>query len=232
MCLSKHCLVFVNFVFLVLALVLLFVGIIIQNSLSGNYDLFSGYASTPAALMIAFGALLSFTSLLALLGVCCRSYCLLSVYICSLVVLVIVELSVGIAGFVAKSHVLSIVTNSMRSAESKYTSDHLVFVTWDSVQRNLKCCGVEKYDEWFPYLGNSSLPDSCCIVYAVDCGLVATEIGKFYQTDCSSAISYWADKHAILIAVFFSSIIVFQLLLLPCWKQYVDVLDHDSASLF
>lgn len=212
MCLPKHCLVFVNVSFLILSIVLLNIGAIIQASLVSNYHLFNEHLGAPAALTIFFGALLSFMALLALLSVYCRSHCLLSVYICSLVVLVVIELSLGIAGFLTRSHALSLIGDSLRLAESRFTSDHFAGSTWNSVQRELKCCGVNNYEEWFSYLGNSSVPDSCCTLYAIDCGKVALKAGNFYPTSCASAISKWAENNGIYIAILVTFIIIFQLL--------------------
>ena len=45
--------------------------------------------------------------------------------------------------------------------------------TWDIVQSDFKCCGVEKYSDWFdtPYGKNvSGVPDSCCKVEVTGCG--------------------------------------------------------------
>ena len=45
--------------------------------------------------------------------------------------------------------------------------------TWDIVQSDFKCCGVEKYSDWFdtPYGKNvSGVPDSCCKVEVAGCG--------------------------------------------------------------
>lgn len=227
MCSSRFCLVFINVIFLVVSTVLLVIGAIIQASLDGNYGLFRGHLNIPAALTLAFGSFLLATSVLALLSVFCRSNSLLSAYICMLVLLIVIELSVGIAGFVTKSPVLSLITDTLRSAESKYTGVRFVKVTWDSVQRNLKCCGVYHYKEWFRYLGNSSIPDTCCTIYTIDCGRVAVP-GYFYETGCSRAISAWADSHEITIAVLYSCIVTLHLVCLLCLKRYLRVPQHPD----
>lgn len=227
MCSSKYCIVFVNLIFVLLALVLLIIGSTIQISLNGNYGMFSDHVSTPVALIISFGALLSLSSLLALLGVYFRSHFLLSVYVFTMFVLIVVELSVGIAGFVVKSRVLSLIADSMRSAEPKYTINHFASADWDSVQRDLKCCGVDSHNEWFAYLGNSSLPDSCCIVYTVDCGCDAVSTANFYQTSCNDAISTWTRRRETPAAILFPFIIIFQTLSVLCSKRYRKTIQYD-----
>ena len=35
--------------------------------------------------------------------------------------------------------------------------------TWDLVQKNLHCCGVENYTDWDGIINGTAVPDSCCI---------------------------------------------------------------------
>ncbi|CAE1297233.1 unnamed protein product [Acanthosepion pharaonis] len=159
-----------------------------QASLVSNYHLFNEHLRAPAALTIFFWRLTLLLALLALLSVYFEAtvYCL--------------------------SHALSLIGDSLRLAESRFTSDHFAGSTWNSVQRELKCCGVDNYEEWFSYLGNSSVPDSCCTLYAIDCGKVALKAGNFYPTSCANAISKWAENNGIYIAILVTFIIIFQLL--------------------
>ncbi|CAE1297244.1 unnamed protein product [Acanthosepion pharaonis] len=46
-----------------------------------------------------------------------------------------------------------------------------------------------------------SLPDSCCILYDVNCGSVAIPTGNYYQTGCGESLSRWARRHEISSAV-------------------------------
>ena len=44
---------------------------------------------------------------------------------------------------------------------SGYTTDYFANFTRNSVQRDLKCWGVDHYHKWFRYLEDVSLPGSC-----------------------------------------------------------------------
>lgn len=221
MCSSKQYLIFANLVFLILAFVLLLIGAVIQSSLAGDYSLFHKHLATPASLTIAFGVILSFTALFAIVSVYYKHHKILSVYSGVLVILIVIEVCVGIAGFVTKPHVLNLIKDSMRLTESKYTVDNSVSATWDSLQRDLKCCGVDQYKEWFRYLGNASLPDSCCVLYTIDCGRNSTVINDFYLTGCATAVSYWTGRHEISIAILFTFLIIFQILSVLASKRYL-----------
>ena len=38
------------------------------------------------------------------------------------------------------------------------------------VQKDFKCCGVEKYTDWEQVMGGGNVPDSCCKVETEGCG--------------------------------------------------------------
>lgn len=233
MCSPTPWLVFINIIFFVISLVVLIIGTIIQTSLGDSYSLFNGYINAPAALTITCGALLSLTAMLAFISIYCRSRVLLSVYVFVVTFLIVIELSVGATYVVAKSYVLDIITGSLRSAESKFANDHFSSSTWNSVQRDLKCCGVDSYKEWFYYLGNSSVPDSCCILYTVGCGVNATTTANCFQPDCATAITEWADGHALSMTIFLAFIVSLQLLsLLFSWRCLRGLYRYDSIESF
>ena len=50
-----------------------------------------------------------------------------------------------------------------------------VKATWDSIQSDFKCCGVEYYSDWkmaemFQGQRNDSVPDACCKEEMENCG--------------------------------------------------------------
>lgn len=218
-CTALYWLGFVNLVFLTISLVLVITGTLNHVSFNGN-SVFGGRINAPAALPISFGFLLTLTALFGIISVCYRNSVLLCAYICFLSTLILIELPLGIIGFMVKSRVLKMITDSLRSAESKYTTDIFVASIWDTLQRELKCCGINRHSEWLYYLNGSSLPDSCCVVYSLSCGNFAIATGGFYKSGCTNAIAQWADKHEAAMAVLFTVIIVIQLLSLILSRTY------------
>ena len=212
-------LLFVNGLFVLFALWMFSVGIIIQTTLHGTYGLFGSNIVIPSSLIV-LGFLLVTTSLIALLGIFYKSSCALSVYFYLLILLVIAELSVGISGFVFKPHMQSLIIDSMRSTEAKYTEDNLIKETWDFIQENMQCCGVHTHTEWFRYLGEPHLPDSCCAFKVVGCGRTAAPVRNFQKTPCSNVIFRWAYQHEIVAAVFFGLIVVLQIGSVVCAKLH------------
>lgn len=228
---SKYYLIVLNVFFLILSFVFITIGVIIQTILAANFTFLSEHLAPPAAVMLTFGILIFSASLLGLFSVSCRSQYLLWIYICFLVILIVVEFFQVISGLVAKSHVLRLILDSLRAAQSKYTRDYPASFTWDSIQRDLKCCGVSDVQEWSPHLHNKSLPDSCCTLYIINCGKTALETGNFYQSGCIGAISQWVDRLQIIIGVSVCIIIILQLQSLACSRGYLKVLQcYGSAK--
>lgn len=221
---SKYYLLIINIILLLSSLGIFIVGGIVKSDLNANYSLFREHVNNPLAFLITFGVGLCLAVLITFISVYRQNHVMLSLYIFVMALLVVIELSVGIAIFVTKSRVLSLITQSLRSAESVYSSDHVAALAWDSVQRGWRCCGLYRHDEWFRYLGRSSLPRSCCVRYSSGCGNDAVQTGNFYQTGCASALSQWAHKAEITTAVLTTFLMSLQLLSLPLARRYQRIL--------
>ena len=199
-------------------MVLVFTAII--QDFDNGYMLFRENFCTPTGLSIIFGCCLLCLSWLAIASICLRSPFLLSTYFCILFITSVIEVATVIALFVMKSHIIDLVTDSLLLAQSRYTIDNTSVKMWNTLQHSLKCCGVETYSEWFHYLRNSSVPDSCCTLYSVGCGRDAVRADNFYLLGCVSAISNWTHKHIITISVFFSFAMLMQILSLFASQFY------------
>ena len=223
--LVKYYLLFVNTLFTIFALLMFSVGILIQSTFHGASGLFGASINVPSSLSILLGFLFTVTSLLAFLGISFKSSRTLSLYSYVLLLLVIAELSVGISGFVFKSHMLKLITNSMSSTEAEYTKNNITKDTWDFIQQNLQCCGVHNHSEWFHYLGKLQLPDSCCLSKNSDCGRTAISDGNFQKTPCSNTISKLTRKNSVVAAVLLPTILILEIFSALGSKIYQHVLE-------
>ena len=55
------------------------------------------------------------------------------------------------------------------------------------VQKDFKCCGVEKYTDWEQVMGEENVPDSCCKVETEDCG-IGFDIEEIYTEGCLATL--------------------------------------------
>lgn len=213
-CSSKTGLVIFNGIFLLVSLVLIILGTVVHESILDNPSLINKHVSPPASVALVLGTVMFFIASFAHVGVFCQQHKMLLAYAFFLFVLIFVELSVGILAFVTLPRILKHINNSLLSAEPEYASDSLAYDTWNALQRNFGCCGVNNYTEWLDFLGNSTLPDSCCANYTIGCGRDAVPTENFHQIDCNLAINEWVYKHEITAAIVFPVLICLKIITL------------------
>lgn len=101
-----------------------------------------------------------------------------------------------------KSFLLGLIIDSLYLAASKYTVNSQANLTWDSLQLDYHCCGVYNYTDWFHYLKDSIVPDSCCVNYTIGCG-VFNSTHNIVKTGCAEALSKWLDGCLLLTTILF-----------------------------
>ena len=92
------------------------------------------------------------------------------VYAYSVILLIILlaQFGTGITAFVMKDDLKNAIDNNMVEGMDNYGKDAYggVTETWDFVQSELDCCGVNNYTDWWEMEGweKGMVPDSCCKV--------------------------------------------------------------------
>jgi len=125
------------------------------------------YVNTPIFIIIVGGVIF----VVAFFG-CCgawkESRCLIYTYAVFLAIILVAQLGAGIAAYMLKGDLNTEVSKKMNSGMEHYQQEGFEGVTdtWDIVQKNLQCCGVDAPGDWslkrptlFP---NGTYPDSCC----------------------------------------------------------------------
>ncbi|XP_054257841.1 CD63 antigen-like isoform X2 [Macrosteles quadrilineatus] len=80
-----------------------------------------------------------------------------------LMVIFIVELAVGIAASVAKDEFASAMRGTLNRSMGNYTQSRTDQSAWDTMQRKLKCCGVDGPQGWSTVFADGNVPASCCV---------------------------------------------------------------------
>ncbi|CAB3411580.1 unnamed protein product [Caenorhabditis bovis] len=78
-------------------------------------------------------------------------------------------------------------------------------VTWDHLQRTMKCCGVDTYEDWFyttQWPNNEFVPESCCNATMFEsqaamknCGKLPDQTDNLYQNGCFEPFADWLFHH-------------------------------------
>ena len=93
-----------------------------------------------------------------------------------LFIILIGNISAGIASFVLRDNMYEAIKTNMhmQNGMTNYTA------TWDLVQENFKCCGLDGKDDW------KDTPESCCVGgKEQDCGKIASGQGhELYEEGC------------------------------------------------
>jgi len=204
----KYFMVLVNFLFTIAGCVLIGFGAWSQIE-AKNYLNFLGenYVNTPIFIIILGGVIF----VIAFLG-CCGAWkenrCLIYTYALFLAIILIAQIGAGIAAYMLKGDLNTEVEKNMGEGMTNYRAAGYdgVTHTWDIVQENLKCCGVEAPIDWSVkrpdlFSTNSTFPDSCCKGgHTENCGLTAGSVA--YPDGCFKLFkTEFVDNIAIIGAV-------------------------------
>ncbi|TEA12640.1 hypothetical protein DBR06_SOUSAS15810033, partial [Sousa chinensis] len=152
---------------------LLGVGIWLSVS-QGNFATFSpSFPSLSAAnLVIAIGTVVMVTGFLGCLGAVKENRCLLLSFFIVLLITLLAELILIILFFVYTDKVNENARKDLKEGLLLYNSENNVGLknAWNIIQAEMRCCGVTDYTDWYPVLGENTVPDRCCMENSQGCG--------------------------------------------------------------
>merc|ERR1711936_1554170 len=97
------------------------------------------------------------------------SKCLIYTYAFFLAVILVAQIGAGIAAYMLKGDLDAEVVKNMNKGMENYEKPNFdgVTTTWDIVQKELQCCGVENSTDWAntrpDMFTAKQTPDSCCV---------------------------------------------------------------------
>ncbi|KAL3846721.1 hypothetical protein ACJMK2_017687 [Sinanodonta woodiana] len=165
---TKTVLMVFNFIFWITGIAILALGIWTKVELYIYMELSSIYYKEAPYVLIGIGAIIV---LVGSLGCCCTvkgNAILLYMYSGFLVLVFIVELSAGAAGFVYKGKLEEGFQTGLHNALDQYGTKIEISKAVDGLQEGLKCCGKNSYIDWFQTKwalkqnSTNSVPKSCC----------------------------------------------------------------------
>ncbi|KAL8207697.1 UNVERIFIED_CONTAM: Tetraspanin-9 [Gekko kuhli] len=66
---------------------------------------------------------------------------------------------------------------------------------WNIIQAEMHCCGVTSYTDWYPVLGDNTVPDRCCMENSQDCGRNSTNTNLVWKMGCFEKVQMWFDDN-------------------------------------
>lgn len=202
----KYLLFAFNLLFVLIAIGLIAVGAYVQIALKDYFDLIEGSFSSAAALLIAVGVIIFFIASFGCFGAHRENRVCVLIFAGLMVIIFIMEIAGGIAGFVMKGKVQDSVEKYMEKTLKEKNR------VWDEVQKDFKCCGIHNYTDW-GFKGNSTtdydIPKYCCKDLTDPC---LTTTAGFYNQGCLSKFTDWLKDHIYYVGAVGIAFAVIQLI--------------------
>lgn len=79
-----------------------------------------------------------------------------------LVLIFLTEIGVGIAGYIKHADLPAILDHQFNKTLLTYNTDPDAKQSWNLIQQEFYCCGINKPEDWKPIFKNETVPRSCC----------------------------------------------------------------------
>ncbi|XP_028394018.1 tetraspanin-33-like [Dendronephthya gigantea] len=232
----KYTMFFKNMFFLLCGVFVGAIGIIALQEKGKLHGQFDGLFLDPAAIMLSVGIVIFVVSFCGALGALRENKCLLRFFYACLILIILLQLSIGLAAYFAKNTIKGKIDNVFQKAIVEYQDDPDLQSLIDYIQFELKCCGSTEPKDWNsnPYfkcnnesisgtsdIGSAcSVPHSCCSTDKLNrmCGFgVFTKKGeiegrekKIYTTGCLEALETWFKDHVMYAGIVCGVLLVLQ----------------------
>ncbi|XP_021419208.2 tetraspanin-33 [Oncorhynchus mykiss] len=216
----KYTLFVCCYIFWVASAVLIAVGI--YAKVSKEKDVVDTLMTDPALLLIVIGSLMFMITFFGCFGALRNGTCLLKTFSGILVVILLLQITAAVLGFLFTDKVLERTEKLMRKAIVSYREDLDLENVIDFVQKKFQCCGVHTYEDWSdnvyfhcsaenPSLEACGVPFSCCLrlhnetVFNTMCGyevqsMEPSSAGRsVYTNGCLDKVLWWGKQNLFLV---------------------------------
>jgi len=170
----KYLLFIFNLIFALSGITLIVIGAVMKALYATYLDFLGHQFISVPMLFIVIGIIIFLVAFFGCCGAIRENHCMTTTFSVLLGLIFVCELAGGIAAYVLRGQVESIINTNMKASLNNYnvTGYGGVTQTWDIMQHELKCCGVEGYMNWnsTAFSHGTDVPDSCCKTYGENCG--------------------------------------------------------------
>jgi len=195
----KYIVFLFNFVFFLTSVALIGIGAYIQINMTKYLDFLGDSYINTSIILIIIGALMLIVTFFGCCGACTENHCMMYTYGTMLALILLSLIGVAITVYIFKDDARELISKNMRDGMQSYNKNGSAGVTqtWDIMQSDFHCCGVNNYTEWFavPMFSNGDVPDTCCKEFIDGCGKGASK-GTIYETGCLTAFEQFITGNA------------------------------------
>jgi hypothetical protein len=181
------------------------------------YGKITQLTTDPAVILACAGVLMFLISFAGCIGALRENICFLRFYSIMLGLMLIIEVTAAVLGYVYASKVRSQVEDTVHHTIKRYRDDPDLQNVIDFLQQELKCCGTTSYTDWeqniyfncsSPSVERCGVPFSCCIEDQINsqCGFGAIKKSNaeasqvIFVTGCVVEAEKWLKKNLIMMA--------------------------------
>jgi len=173
--LIKYIVFLFNFVFFLTSVALIGIGAYIQIHMTKYLDFLSNTYLNTSIILIIIGALMLIVTFFGCCGASTENPCMMYIYGTMLTLIFLSLIGVAITVFVFRDDARKVITNTMTDSLKNYGQPGYkgVTETWNIMQSDFKCCGVNNSTDWATtpkFEDTDDVPDTCCKVFKDGCG--------------------------------------------------------------
>jgi len=188
--LIKYIVFLFNFVFFLTSVALIGIGAYIQIHMTKYLDFLGSTYLNTSIILIIIGALMLVVTFFGCCGACTENPCMMYTYGTMLTLILLSLIGVAITVYVFRGDAREVITKTMADSLKNYNEEEHkgVTETWNIMQSDFKCCGVNNFTDWEgtpAFTNTGDVPDTCCKEFTEGCGKGAGQsTDEIYTTGC------------------------------------------------
>ncbi|CAG9760974.1 unnamed protein product [Ceutorhynchus assimilis] len=171
---SRYMLVIFNFFFVLTGVIIISIGVSVKAYYNEFDHLLDDRYFYASDLLIVVGVIIFVISFFGCCGAAKEDACLTSTFSALLIIIFILEVLVGIGGILLRHKTEDLLEAELKKSMALYNHNgsEEITRTWDAVQSQMHCCGINNYTDWYnislrasaDIQNKTTLPLSCCAI--------------------------------------------------------------------
>jgi len=212
-----------NFIFFLVGVAIIGLGSYMAISMKDYFD-FLGLSEIDGMkniglssyIFILVGVLVTIIAFLGCCAACTENKCMMWSFATLMLLILIAEIGVCVTMLLYKGQVVAVASSAMEKSLDEYNKPEKEGVkkTWDEIQEEFTCCGVQNGPEdWRGKLTDAnSAPDSCCLNESEGCGKDAIGTDKLHKKGCLKEFESFVESNIFLVGGVGLALIIVQLI--------------------
>lgn len=195
----KYLLFVFNLIFAITGIVFISVAAVILVMYNGYGTFVDSWFFAAPVLMILVGIIVFLVSFFGCCGAVKENHCMIITFSVLLLLIFALELGAGISGYMMRGEVRSMLENRLQITMPEYKSNEATKRSWDIMQHDLNCCGMNSYLDWETNgFANHTLPDTCCKELSVQTKCDPNSV-PFFHEGCVEKLQLTIERNAVVL---------------------------------